>query len=193
MLTPRSSDVAQRRSMSDSQKVIDIPRLLRKSTLNDHVVVNPLEATAEQGQTVELMKLRRDFVGFSSPQTSDEANESKDAQNPHDIYLSIPQAELCEVKPCNSGWFATLVIDKESKLAIEAFISAGRRHFKQMGTDAGYISPFADPLAHEIRMVPNAHARLTVQVRHVWLRFKCLLSARGAHVCGTPTMMHIGL
>lgn len=153
-------------NMMKGRKTISVDRLLRRSTMQEHVTINELPiGTGEQ--KVELIKLRHSFQAFNSPDAESEqtthkssaANGISKAPAGHDILVTIPYAEMVEMQPTTSGWFAVLVIDKAAKVAVESFVSAGRRHFKETNMHGGYVSPFSQPLEGE-----EGHVRLSVKV-----------------------------
>lgn len=165
------------------RETVEVSRLLRKSTLEQHVVVDTLPVP-EKGHNVELIKLKPSFEGFSNPPSlnpspaasphvgnrrladfgtsSEEVAPLPRRNSTHDILLNLPNVELVEVAPRDSGWFAVFTIDKITKDAIDAFVTTGRRHFKENRFQAGYISPFSEPLQHEVRK--GAYARVSVQI-----------------------------
>ena len=171
------------------RETVEIDRLLRKSTFEKHVTIDALKSS-DKNYNVEVIKFCPSFEGFSPPASpvihhprpgadaSIEALDFKPGEgkplplppgtpprskiNPHDIILNVPRAELVEIKPCDSGWFAIFTIDRLTKDAIDAFVAAGRRHFKENRFQAGNISPFTEPLQHEARK--GAHMRLSVKI-----------------------------
>lgn len=170
-------------SMSE-RNLVEVKTLLRRSTLNDHVTIDPLTQSDDKAKQVEIIKLRSSFGNFSQPASpicthrrltglqgcasaptspmcsyADRVHKSS-----HDILVNLPQAELVEIQPRDSGWFAIFTVDKTTRDAIDAFVVAGRRHFKEVRLNAGYVSPFSDPLDCEKRA--GAFARVSVQVRH---------------------------
>lgn len=173
--------------MMKGKKRVSVDRLLRRSTLQDHITIDPLQMPAG-GQGVEIIKLRSSFRSFdeaSPPRPEKHAvTSSADGSAPmqvtdgfatshpsvsptpplttnsgHDILVTLPNAELVELQPGPSGWYAVLAIDQAGKTAVESFVSTGRRHYKETNLNAGYVSPFSEPLYHE-----TAHARLNVKV-----------------------------
>ena len=168
------------RQHSEERKLVEVQRLLRKSTLNDHITISPLGPQDERMSTkkVETIKLRASFEGFSPPASPQQVSRWSDstgvtpptpspqtpgaARSPQEIFVRLPRAELVEIQPRDAGWFAVLTVDKQTKEAIEAFVSTGRRRFKETRLNAGYISPFSDPLPHELRA--GAHARVAFQM-----------------------------
>ena len=140
------------------RETVEIDRLLRKSTFEKHVTIDALKSS-DKNYNVEVIKFCPSFEGFSPPASpvihhprpgadaSIEALDFKPGEgnqlplppgtpprskiNPHDIILNVPRAELVEIKPCDSGWFAIFTIDRLTKDAIDAFVAAGRRHFKE--------------------------------------------------------------
>ena len=171
------------------RETVEIDRLLRKSTFEKHVTIDALKSS-DKNYNVEVIKFCPSFEGFSPPASpvihhprlaadaSIAALDFKPGEgkslplppgtpprckiNPHDIILNVPRAELVEIKPCDSGWFAIFTIDRSTKDAIDAFVAAGRRHFKENRFQAGNISPFTEPLQHEARK--GAHMRLSVKI-----------------------------
>ena len=155
--------------MVPERKKVSVDRLMRRSTLQDHITVNELPMP-DGGQRVELIKLRSSFTSFASPTLSADvtAGESHNPATPqcntlagsdHDILVTLPNAELVEMQPNASGWFAVLLIDKAAKLAIASFVNAGRRHFKETNMNGGFVSPFSEPLLSE-----KGHARVHVKI-----------------------------
>ena len=159
------------------RETIEIDRLLRKSTLESHVMHSSLP-TMEKSHNVSLIKLRDSFEGFSpkssplmtggspSPKFDNISTMTsptrRSSSASHDIIVKLPLTQLVEIQPSESGWFAVFTIDEKAKNAFDNFVQAGRRHFKQTRFQAGYICPFSEPRAHEARM--GAHSRLHVQI-----------------------------
>ena len=172
---PASVPPSMLRQMSQDRKVLEVKRLMRTSTLNDHIVIDSL-GPRDADDTVaakkfETIKLRASFEGFSEPAspiavTARTARPTPDAAStpklPQDIFVKLPNAELVEVQPRDAGWFAVLTINAKAKEAIEAFVNTARRRFRETHLNAGYISPFSDPLPHELRA--GAHARVSFQI-----------------------------
>ena len=152
--------------MPNDGKTVTVDRLLRRSTLQDHITIDELPMP-EGSQKVELIKLRNSFTEFATEEEKQRAMEQ--AASPkakrstgsggHDIHVTLPYADVVELQPNASGWFAVLLIDKAAKEAIESFVHTGRRHFKETNMHGGYVSPFSEPLAGEV-----GHARVHVKI-----------------------------
>lgn len=147
------------------KKLVSVGRLLRRSTLQDHVTIDELKMPADAGQKVELFKLRQSFENFLAPPETMDAtkvagvNPASVSSVGHDIFVSLPRAELVELQPTPSGWYAVFLVDKTAKTAIETFVHAGRRHFKETNMFGGFVSPFSTPTVYEA-----AHTRLHIKV-----------------------------
>lgn len=142
---------------SPKKKVVSVARLLRRSTLQDHVTHDQLKLSQPDVQTVELIKLRRSFEDFESKPQEAKATVPNPAG--HDILVSLPSATLVEIAPTASGWYAIFLIDETAKTAIESFVNTARRHYKETNMFGGLVSPFTEPTVSEA-----AHSRLHVKI-----------------------------
>ena len=141
---------------------ISIGRLLRRSTLQNHIKVDELPV-ANGEQRFELIKLRGSFTSFSSPDNvaADSVATGTTNKSGHDILVSLPFAKLLEMQPSPAGWFAVLSIDKAAKVAIESFVNAGRRHYKETNMHGGFVSPFSELRASDTQ---GGHVRVHVKI-----------------------------
>ena len=153
--------------MPTERKTLAIERLLRRSTLQNHIKVDELPMPDGQ-QKVELIKLRGSFTSFGAPGANTntetgsppaEKTVKAAATSGHDIVVTIPHATLVELQPTASGWFAVLLIDKAAKGAIESFVNIARKHYKQTTMHSAFVSPFSEPLISE-----NGHTRVHVKI-----------------------------
>lgn len=144
---------------SPKRPVVSLTRLLRRSTLQDHVTVDRLSAPLHDQQTIELIKLRRSFGDFLA--STENGDESMTTTNPdgHDIFVSLPRVELVEFLPNQSGWFAVFLIDKTAMAAVESFVKTTRRHYRETNMFGGVATPFSEPLKNE-----DAHSRFHIKI-----------------------------
>jgi hypothetical protein len=164
--------------MSSARKILPIDRLMRRSTMQNHIKIEPLKQP-EGEPRVELIKLRASFEpnlevdpattvegeadALTKPSSSTKSltktRPANGAPGGHDILVTLSRAELVELQPLVSGWYAIFLVDKPSKQAVEAFVQVGRRHYKESYLDGGFVSAFSEPALHE-----KGHARLHVKV-----------------------------
>lgn len=155
------------------RNTVSVDRLRRSSTLQDHVKVLTLNMPTDYGKSVQMIKLRQSFESFvdaTSPSSDMTKMNDKDGTATsdgsasktgpgHDILLSIPHAELVELQPFESSWYAMILIDNSAIQAVDAFISAGQKHYKETHMNGAFVSPFSESAARE---QPFAHVQVKI-------------------------------
>ena len=103
--------------LSGARKILPIDKLMRRSTMQNHIKIQPLKQPDGQPR-VELIKLRASFEPFLESQAKDGASPVKASKTKlvkedgcgHDILVTLLGAVLVELQPLTSGWYAVFLV-----------------------------------------------------------------------------------